>query len=100
MSGDANAWRRASFFKHEPFRILEVSAVAAPDGGMSGDWYRYVVSQGGSPIEGFRQGTKDSVTAFAEEFVTRLNERRCGISTQWATAKRPGRPRKNVKPDE
>jgi hypothetical protein len=68
----------ASFWKTEPFRIVEIVAVAAPDGGDGGNWFRYVISQGDKPIEGHRQGTPASVREAVDEFVQRLNERRLG----------------------
>ena len=72
-------------------------AVAAPDGSAERNWFRYVISQGGTPIEGLRHGSEASVTAAVEEFVFNLNERRTGASTQWRPsqgAKKAGRPKK------
>src|SRR5262245_42387017 len=94
-------YKKPSTWKNEPYKLVELRAAAAPDGGTDGKWFRYVSSQGGTPIEGLRQGSKASVTAAVEEFITSLNERRLGGSSHWrpaAGAKR-GRPPKNGNAD-
>ena len=55
--------KKASFWKTEPFKLIELREVAAPDGieNEDGTWYRYLISQGDKPIQGHRQGTLASV---------------------------------------
>lgn len=74
--------KKASFWKTEPFKLIELREVAAPDGIESedGTWYRYLISQGDKPIQGHRQGTLASVKEAVDEFVLRLNERRLGTT--------------------
>ncbi|MBK7728393.1 MAG: hypothetical protein IPJ33_07855 [Gammaproteobacteria bacterium] len=74
--------RKASFWKTEPFKLIELREVAAPDGieNEDGTWYRYLISQGDKPIQGHRQGTLASVKEAVDEFVLRLNERRLGTT--------------------
>ena len=69
----------ASFWKTQPFRIIELVKGDPPEPDDTREWYRYVISQGDKPITGLRQGSKRSVKAAVDEVVLRLNERRMGI---------------------
>ncbi|MEJ2515638.1 MAG: hypothetical protein P8080_11805 [Gammaproteobacteria bacterium] len=62
-----------------PFRIESTKKVPPPEG-MSGEWYRYVISRGSgaNAVVGHRQGTLKSVTAALEEVVEQMNLRRSG----------------------
>lgn len=68
----------ASFWKTQPFKIIELAKTDPPDADDEREWYRYVISQGDKPIVGLRQGSKRSVKAAIEEVVLRMNERRLG----------------------
>ena len=68
----------ASFWKTQPFRIIELVKGEPPEADDNREWYRYVISQGDKPITGLRQGSKRSVKAAVDEVVLRLNERRMG----------------------
>lgn len=68
----------ASFWKTQPFRIIELSRTDPPEADDEREWHRYVISQGDKPIVGMRQGSKRSVKAAIEEVVERMNERRLG----------------------
>ena len=68
----------ASFWKTQPFRIIELVKSDPPEADDDREWYRYVISQGDKPINGLRQGSKRSVKAAVDEVVLRLNERRMG----------------------
>ncbi|MFQ5548368.1 MAG: hypothetical protein ACE5FV_08760 [Woeseia sp.] len=68
----------ASFWKTQPFKIIELTRAEPPDADDDREWYRYVISQGDKPITGLRQGNKRSVKAAVEEVVLLLNERRLG----------------------
>ncbi|MFQ6004127.1 MAG: hypothetical protein ACE5OQ_01375 [Woeseia sp.] len=68
----------ASFWKTQPFKVIELTKAEPPDADDDREWYRYVISQGDKPITGLRQGSKRSVKAAVEEVVLLLNERRLG----------------------
>ena len=68
----------ASFWKTQPFKIIELIKSDPPESDDEREWYRYVISQGDKPIVGLRQGSKRSVKAAIEEVVLRMNERRLG----------------------
>ena len=68
----------ASFWKTQPFKIIELIKTDPPEADDEREWYRYVISQGDKPIVGLRQGSKRSVKMAIEEVVLRMNERRLG----------------------
>ena len=68
----------ASFWKTQPFKIIELTKTDPPESDDEREWYRYVISQGDKPIIGMRQGSKRSVKEAIEEVVLRMNERRLG----------------------
>jgi hypothetical protein len=68
----------ASFWKTQPFKIIELTKTDPLESDDEREWYRYVISQGDKPIVGMRQGSKRSVKAAIEEVVLRMNERRLG----------------------
>ncbi len=68
----------ASFWKTQPFKIIELTKTDPPESDDERDWYRYVISQGDKPIIGLRQGSKRSVKEAIDEVVLRMNERRLG----------------------
>ena len=68
----------ASFWKTQPFKIIELIKTDPPEADDEREWYRYVISQGDKPIVGMRQGSKRSVKMAIEEVVLRMNERRLG----------------------
>ena len=60
MSNSKSTAAKAPNWKSEPFKIIEVCKTEAPEGGNTGNWYRYVISQGSEPLIGVRQGSKKS----------------------------------------
>lgn len=60
----------------DPFKIVAISAVAAPKGATGTNWHRYEISQGHNRIVGYRDGGITKVTHAVEAIVLRLNERR------------------------
>lgn len=82
------------------YELISVDKAETP-AGMEGDnWYRYVLGQGTSKIEGLRSGSLKSVTQHAENYSNELNERiRSGGST-YSTRKKPQVQDKNAKPQE
>ena len=78
MSNSKSTSAKASNWKSEPFKIIEVSKTESPDGESKGNWYRYVISQGNEPLIGVRKGSKKSVVDAANKVVMCLNQRRLG----------------------
>ena len=73
------------FTRH--YRVASVAEAPAP-GGADGDWFRYVLEGGRSPITGLRRGTLDEVTEHAHRCAEELNERNNGRSASaWAPRK-------------
>ena len=54
------------------FFLIDVVEIDPPDGVSSGNWYRYNIGHGSSPITGSRSGTLQSVRRHAEEFAENL----------------------------
>ena len=57
------------------YRVESVEEVPPPDGMPEANWFRYIISEGRSIIEGFRPGSLYSVTQHAETFANDLNAR-------------------------
>jgi predicted Zn-dependent protease len=60
----------------DPFEIISIRSVAAPNGMPAADWHRYEISQGHNRIVGYRAGAADTVREAVELIVLRLNMRR------------------------
>jgi hypothetical protein len=41
----------------------------------AGNWYRYIIRQGSSDMKGYKTGSLESVTEYAETVAAELNER-------------------------
>lgn len=57
------------------YDLISVDKIDTPDGLPGDDWYRYVIGQGTSKIEGFRSGSLNAVTKHCEEYTRELNDR-------------------------
>lgn len=57
------------------YRLISVEKTDPPEGMPDGNWYRYVIGQGRSKIEGMRLGTLKGVTRHAEEYAENLDTR-------------------------
>lgn len=57
------------------YRVMSVKKTTAQDGLPEGEWYRYVIGQGRSKIEGLRPGTLETVTEHANSVADDLNAR-------------------------
>jgi hypothetical protein len=69
------------------YSVASVDKAQGP-GEADGDWYRYVLVGGRSPITGLRRGTRDEVTEHANRCAEELNERNNGKSASaWAPRK-------------
>jgi len=64
------------------YRVVSVEKTTPPEGMPDGSWYRYVIGQGTSRIEGTRLGSLKAVTRHAEEFAENLDTR---ASTGYST---------------
>lgn len=59
-----------------PYELVSVRAVPAPEGTVGKLWHRYEIAQGGNRIVGYRQGVLATVKTDLEQLVVQLNERR------------------------
>jgi hypothetical protein len=57
------------------YEIVSVEKAQGPDGGRGDDWYRYVINSPGSPITGFRRGTRKEVMQYVREYAEKLRVR-------------------------
>ena len=63
----------------QSYEIVTIQRAEAPTGAEGSNWYRYVISFGGSEnIEGCRQGSLRVVTEAVEDIVLQLNGRHKG----------------------
>jgi hypothetical protein len=78
----ARAQALPAFIQH--YRVTSVDRAQGP-GGAAGDWYRYVLEGGRSPITGLRRGSLTEVTEHAKRCAKELNERNNGKApSPWA----------------
>lgn len=61
--------------KKNKFQVVSVEKTEPPEGMPAGNWYRYVIGQGGSKIDGLKLGTLKTVTEHAECVAEDLNTR-------------------------
>jgi len=61
--------------EHNKFRLISIEKTDPPEGMPGDSWYRYVIGQGTSRIEGKRLGTLKAVTLHAEEYAENLDTR-------------------------
>jgi len=57
------------------YEIVSVEKAQGPDGGRGDDWYRYVINSPGSPITGFRRGTRKEVMQYVRDYAEKLRVR-------------------------
>ncbi|UCH38611.1 MAG: hypothetical protein JSU67_10560 [Gammaproteobacteria bacterium] len=75
MSDDRDATDGFDELGDREYIVTEVVKTSRPKGIQSGDWYRYTIGHGSSPISGVRSGSLKSVRRYAEEFARNLNLR-------------------------
>ena len=75
MSDDCDATDGFDELGDREYIVMEVVKTSRPKGIRSGDWYRYTIGHGSSPISGVRSGSLKSVRRYAEEFAKNLNLR-------------------------
>jgi hypothetical protein len=59
----------------DKYQVVTVEKSAPPQGIETGNWFRYVIGQGKSKIEGIKCGTLQAVTDHAHTMVDDLNTR-------------------------
>ena len=69
------ATQAASNITNLKYHVISVEKTDPPQGMPDGNWYRYIIGQGRSKIEGVRNGTLKSVTSHARAFAENLNTR-------------------------
>ncbi len=62
----------------DPYEVVSISLVSAPQGLSGSDWHRYEISQGSNRIVGYRVGATEYVREAVEAIVEDLNSRRRG----------------------
>lgn len=74
-----------------PFKVVRVEKIDAPDGAQGREWCGYVLESGRSTITGQRRGSLEDVTAYATHFAEQLNARSLKrAESTWTTrSKRP-----------
>ena len=75
MSDDRDTTDEFDALGDREYIVTEVVKTSRPKGIQSGDWYRYTIEHGSSPISGLRSGSLKSVRLYAEEFAENLNLR-------------------------
>jgi hypothetical protein len=75
MSDDRDTTDEFNLLGDREYIVTEVVKTSRPKGIQSGDWYRYTIEHGSSPISGVRSGSQKSVRLYAEEFAENLNLR-------------------------
>jgi hypothetical protein len=75
MSGDRNTTDGFDELGDREYIVTEVAKTSRPKGIQSGNWYRYTIGHGSSPISGVRSGSLNSVRRYAEAFAENLNLR-------------------------
>jgi len=72
----------------DKYHVVTVEKSEPPQGMEAGDWYRYVIGQGSSKIEGVKLGTLQAVTDHAHTMVEDLNTRANRSGSFYAPRKR------------
>jgi len=75
-------------FFDRKFNITKIEKTNPPEGIQEGDWYLYVIGKGSSEIQGKRPGTLQSVTEYAKEYASNLNQRAAQGYSAYAATKR------------
>lgn len=71
------------------YQVVTVEKTAPPEGVDGDNWYRYIIGQGSSRIEGLKSGTLKAVTQHAE-FVAEEFNLRMGRSRSTYAPRKPG----------
>lgn len=72
----------------DKYQVVTVEKTDPPAGMEAGNWYRYVIGQGRSKIDGVKLGTLQAVTEHAQAMVEDLNSRAARSGSFYAPRKR------------
>ena len=72
----------------ERYNVVTVEKTDSPQGMPSGSWYRYVIGQGRSQIDGIKLGSLQAVTEHARLMAEDLNSRAARSGSFYAPRKR------------
>jgi hypothetical protein len=75
VSNDPESTDEKSAAGDSNYEIVSVEKAQGPDGGRGDDWYRYVINSPGSPITGFRRGTRKEVMQYVRDYAEKLRVR-------------------------
>ena len=70
------------------YRVTSVEKVDPPKGILAGNWYCYIIEQGRSKIEGFKNGSLETVTKHAETVAENLNIRAASPSSTYSVTRK------------
>ncbi len=70
------------------YQVVSVVKTDPPEGMPGDNWYRYVIGEGGSKIEGLKPGSLKAVTRHAETVAEDLNARTGRGGSTYAPRKR------------
>lgn len=85
LPADGTVRPHRSFSAALTYRLASVEKSAAPGGSADRDWYRYVLKNDNSTIEGFRRGSRAHVSEYAEQYAEQLNSRTVLGPSPWST---------------
>jgi len=74
------------------YRVVSIEKTETPTGMPGDNWYKYIIGQGTSKIEGFKAGTLKEVTEHVDTFTEDLNGRAKSGSTAYAARKKKMNP--------
>jgi len=72
-----------------PYQVESVEKVSQPKGMLVADWYRYIIGQGRSRIEGLKPGSLETVMEHAQSVAEDLNTRHAKGSTPYYVTRKP-----------
>ena len=67
------------------YHLASIEKTKAPGGGTGRDWYRYVLRNDNSTIQGFRRGSREHVSEYAAQYAEQLNTRTVLGPSPWST---------------
>ena len=70
------------------YKVESVEETDTPSGMPKDTWFKYVIGQGSSKIEGMKSGTLKAVTEHAASVAEDLNSRATGGNSTYAARKR------------
>lgn len=84
IADDIPTETRATITTSLVFQVDSVEKTETPGGGQEQDWYRYVLKNQSSTINGLRRGSYQHVCDYAAEYAEQLNTRIVHGSQNWS----------------